>query len=220
MLAISKGGAIVFWLFLGSVIAISTRSSAFDKLPIGDGAYMRSTEYCQRFKAGELDMIEFSIETDGREFGFPEVGCYVATVQQLRPNRYAVEADCLELGNPPSQRTVVLDLVDPRTIQVNGRVYVLCDLGPTSLATISSEAAQPVKPSVGSPRELIEDWELANEDCRGGFGDDPATQKACNLRDVVAEQLEKAGWCFGKKIQSHSAYRWHKCMKDSIHLSQ
>lgn len=190
---------------------------------------MRSVEYCDRFKAGELDMIEFSIETDGREFGFPEVGCYVATVQQLRPNRYVVEADCLEIDNPPSQRTIVLDLVDARTIRVNGREYVQCDLHakvmePQREVVVPSSPTRDVPLPAVAPRrsseQLIEEWDMADEDCRGGSGDDPATQEACEQRTALSEQLEKAGWCFGKKSQARSAYRWHKCGKGSIHFSQ
>lgn len=177
------------WLLVtvvSTVVSLALPSHAFDKLPISEGTFMRSADYCDRFKAGELDMIEFSIETDGREFGFPEVGCYVATVQQLRPNRYVVEADCLEFGNPPSQLTIVLDLVDVRTIRVNGGEFVPCDIRVKEMEPEKEIVVPPSPEKKGAvpkltrminSEELFEGWDIADEDCRGGSGDDPATQE-------------------------------------------
>lgn len=220
------------WLLVtvvSTVVSLVPPSHAFDQLPIREGTYMRSADHCEKFKSGELDMIDFQIETEGREFGYPEVGCYVATVQQLRPNRYVVEADCLEFGNPPSQRTIVLDLIGARTIRVDGREFVQCDLhakemDPENVVMLpplpEKKGAVPKLTRLISSEELIEEWDIADEDCRGGSGDDPATQEACELRTALSERLEKAGWCFGKKNQAHSAYRWHKCGKGSIHFSR
>jgi hypothetical protein len=48
-----------------------------------------------------------------------------------------------------------------------------------------------------TPKQLIQDWLEANEDCRGGFGNDPATWKACDRRADVRDKLLAIGYCEG-----------------------
>jgi hypothetical protein len=42
-------------------------------------------------------------------------------------------------------------------------------------------------------RALVTAWQALNEDCRGGHGDDPATDKACDRRTVISTQLGAQG---------------------------
>ena len=63
----------------------------------------------------------------------------------------------------------------------------------------------------------IDQWKALNSQCRGGSGDDPATQQACDQRDALTRQLAKAGWCFGRKDDPDAAsYQWHRCTAKSL----
>jgi len=56
---------------------------------------------------------------------------------------------------------------------------------------------------------LIEKWEGLNENCRGGFGDDPNTMKACDQRTGVDKRLEALGYCYDGETTATS--EWKKC---------
>lgn len=63
----------------------------------------------------------------------------------------------------------------------------------------------------------IERWKALNSQCRGGSGDDPATQRACDQRDALTRKLGEAGWCFGRKDDPDAAaYQWHRCTPSSL----
>lgn len=66
-------------------------------------------------------------------------------------------------------------------------------------------------------QKLIEQVETLNDKCRGGSGDDPATIKACDTRDQLAEKVEKKGYCYGalNKDASANQYRWLPCKLDA-----
>lgn len=67
-------------------------------------------------------------------------------------------------------------------------------------AANSQEAAPPAPLPSASPQrpnDLISAEERENEACRGGSGDDPATMRACNRRQVLLKELQDAGWCWG-----------------------
>ncbi|MGX9117877.1 hypothetical protein ACWTU6_14515 [Mesorhizobium sp. BHbsci] len=214
-----------------SLIAGAPVANATDALPIAEGAYMRSAKYCEQFRNGELDSIEFSVSTGGHAYEVPEVGCVVASVRKLRTNRYAIEADCLETGNP-FQHSFILDVENPRTVRMDGFQLTLCDVkvppdkpdqGKDHLAGISivppTEQHSPKVEATKAipPTKLIRQWEAANEYCRGGSGDDPQTAMACKARDALSRQLESAKWCYGKNGQSSYQYKWHRCQRGSIH---
>ncbi|MBZ9940140.1 hypothetical protein LB533_03375 [Mesorhizobium sp. BR1-1-13] len=217
-------------LVLQSLVFSASVANAMDALPIADGAYMRSASYCEQFRKGELDSIEFSVLKGGHAYEVPEVGCVIASVHKLRTNRYAVEADCLETGNP-FQRSFILDVEGEQTIRIDGEQLTACEhwavVGKPSQGTdlpgIPIVPANKKNETKGetttatSPARLIRQWQAANENCRGGSGDDPQTVKACGARDVLADQLEAAKWCYGKNGQSGYQYKWHRCQKGSIH---
>lgn len=84
-------------------------------------------------------------------------------------------------------------------------------------------AQKPDIAPVGSPKtnsvgikKLIKQWEIEENNCRGDYGDDPETLKACGRRSDVIQALEKAGWCLGKDDESRADMRWHVCQKNSI----
>ncbi|MDX8521122.1 hypothetical protein [Mesorhizobium dulcispinae] len=233
-----------------SLVVGASNANATDALPIADGAYMRSVDYCEQFRQGKLDSIEFSVSKGGHYYEFPESGCVVATVKPLRPNRYAVDADCMEAGQPPSQRSFILDVESPRALRIDGMQLISCEPDASTdkpakgvslpsvtpsqedsaktapreipLPSFSARPSQEQSPTNEAkkafpPTKLIRQWQVANENCRGGSGDDPQTEKACATRDALGRQLEAAKWCYGKNGQSGYQYKWHRCGKGSIH---
>lgn len=214
----------------GTAVLPIRLAHAFDSLPLSDGSYAQSSEDCDALKKGELDFIDFVVAKNGRAYDMPEVGCLVATVKQLRPNRFLVESDCVEAGEA-YQQTVVIDQLESGRIRIDGEELMLCEekgsrvLLQTPEEIIASLPARriplpeiaPVPDVVsGRPDDLIEQWLDAEEGCRGGFGNDPATWKACDVRTGIIAQLHKVGWCFGVEGQSRSEYDWHPCGPDSI----
>ncbi len=52
---------------------------------------------------------------------------------------------------------------------------------------------------------------VANEACRGGSGDNPATQVACGKRDRLDTKLQARGWCYGENATSGADSVWAPC---------
>jgi hypothetical protein len=85
-------------------------------------------------------------------------------------------------------------------------------LAQTAGATVASAASPP--PNV---RALLKTEHRLDDKCRGGSGDSPATQKACEQRDAIVVKLQKLGWCFGNgdPNQIEADKFWQKCRKGS-----
>ncbi|MCE4226112.1 hypothetical protein HCU64_20380 [Methylobacterium sp. C25] len=73
-------------------------------------------------------------------------------------------------------------------------------------ASLSSASAQPAEPTA-----LLRDWATANSACRGGHGDDPATQDACARRETIDARLKGAGWCYGRPGDPGYRRTWQRC---------
>lgn len=71
-------------------------------------------------------------------------------------------------------------------------------------------------PSRPDPAALRRKWDRENERCRGGSGDDDATQAACDAREGLTEQLAAAGWCYGKRGEAGHQMQWHRCGRNSL----
>jgi hypothetical protein len=62
-----------------------------------------------------------------------------------------------------------------------------------------------------------------DEMCRGGAGDDSATNEACKVRLKVEKLLGKLGYCYGTKSDfgpngnGRAGAVWHKCTAQSIY---
>ncbi len=52
---------------------------------------------------------------------------------------------------------------------------------------------------------LLQSWGLLNTECRGGPGDDPKTQQACDKREKASAALKRRGCVF------HEDGDWWKC---------
>ncbi len=82
------------------------------------------------------------------------------------------------------------------------------------MATHAGMAAGKPKPTA-----LISKWTDLNSQCRGGSGDDPKTQRACDRREEVGKQIDQAGWCYGREGQMGYQMQWHACGRGSSHPS-
>lgn len=81
------------------------------------------------------------------------------------------------------------------------RVGALCAL---MIAAPTATRAEPVA-------ALLRDWTTANGLCRGGSGDDPRTQAACERRDGLDRRLAAAGWCYGRPADTGAQRAWQPC---------
>lgn len=61
-------------------------------------------------------------------------------------------------------------------------VVLLALIGCGSFTALASEKS-----------DLLENWYLENQRCRGGHGNDPATDKACERRTVISGSLRNQG---------------------------
>lgn len=222
-------------LILGVLLSLMFATPvAAQSLPLEDGAYLRHPKWCPLYLQNELDFIDFKVGDDGRTFEFIEVGCLTYSVKKIRKSRYVVEADCTETGTGAYQRKMFLDVSsDSNSIRIDGgELHHFCKQAdypnkPLTKKEIDALRAKMygIKPvtekSVGTiaslkPIGMIGIWHEHNEDCRGGSGDDPNTEKSCNKRYDLGQKLNKLGWCFGKENQSGFEYKWHYCMTNSI----
>lgn len=64
---------------------------------------------------------------------------------------------------------------------------------------------------------IIHQWAEYDENCRGGSGDDPATQRACDAREAIGPQVNAAGYCLGTQDDpSEADMYWHRCNDRSL----
>jgi hypothetical protein len=66
-------------------------------------------------------------------------------------------------------------------------------------------------------QKIIERYEVLNDKCRDGSGDDPHTIAACEKRDVLYQQIKiKHKWCWGSYNQDAYGYQkeWLQCKYD------
>jgi hypothetical protein len=82
-----------------------------------------------------------------------------------------------------------------------------------------AESISPLTGKAADVRSLIARSEAANDKCRGGSGDEPATFIACGERNEMLRRIEALGWCKGKTTDETAAdYRWHRCGGDSLRM--
>ncbi|NSZ00935.1 hypothetical protein G6M70_12800 [Agrobacterium tumefaciens] len=64
---------------------------------------------------------------------------------------------------------------------------------------------------VSQPVRLISQWAEQNSACRGGSGDLPETNVACERREAISDKLQTVGWCYGREGEYGYQMRWHVC---------
>lgn len=84
---------------------------------------------------------------------------------------------------------------------------------PTSSTWRQLRSASGSAPKPVSVHDLLAAEEKANETCRGGSGDSPATQRACAERDSYVEKLRSRGWCYGTEEQTEADKTWQLCRR-------
>lgn len=85
-------------------------------------------------------------------------------------------------------------------------IAVLSTITLTQVMAVSNAQATDVK-------SLMRKWDRENERCRGGRGDDPKTDAACERREKLYATIEKLGWCYGEDDQATASWQWHRCRK-------
>lgn len=76
---------------------------------------------------------------------------------------------------------------------------------------LSCAHAQTRTPAEVANDALLRSWGSENEACRGGPGDDPATDRACERRERISAQLRSRGLCYGRERESGFRSTWHRC---------
>lgn len=78
---------------------------------------------------------------------------------------------------------------------------------------------QPARPTAAAapaqvaarPDALLARWDAENSACRGGSGDDPATDAACEARSRTDAELARVGWCYGENAAYGYQSEWRPC---------
>ena len=190
--------------------AISTPASSADNIPIPDGVYMQSTALCDVFLRGEADLIDLSVENEGRTILFAESSCVVRQVEPITPTRSNVLLDCRQIDTV-YQDHFFLDQISPSQIALEGQIHHMCE-GPGSVGL--PMVPNPTVPhrSTSNVDVLIDRWFAAEEECRGSS----TPGNACEEREMFRSQLNARGLCYGKENQSRSAFDWHPYTASSI----
>ncbi|CAH1664154.1 hypothetical protein [Chelatococcus sp. HY11] len=176
---------IVFTVFVHPVIAD-------DRVPLRDGVYTETPQRCAEFRRGELDFAPYEVDKGGKQFQGPETACVVAMIKMVRPpHRYHVETTCREFGETFTQ-SFILDVPTRERFSLEGEDYQWCI--PLASTMQKAPAAPPLRGMAS--KALIDYWADQNDACRGGSGDDPATDKACSRRANAADELKKRGLCY------------------------
>lgn len=71
--------------------------------------------------------------------------------------------------------------------------------------------SRPVVAPWPTVRPLIEHHDVLNDQCRGGRGGLPETDKTCAERDALGAQIRAAGWCWGHAADAGYQRRWVEC---------
>lgn len=58
---------------------------------------------------------------------------------------------------------------------------------------------------------LVSLHESMNDQCRGGSGDNPDTQRYCDRRDAIYKEIERRGWCWGPDSAVGADKSWVEC---------
>lgn len=191
----------VFSVLMGVALPVM----ANDRVPLRDGFYADTAEKCVEFRKGELDLPPYQVDKGGRLFQGPESACVVASITMIRPpNRYHVKTNCREYEETFDQ-SFILDTPTREKFSLEGDDYMWC--GETH-GTLKQAAPEPKTTSKRSDQALIDLWADANDDCRGGSGDDPATKKACDRRSKAVSDLQKRGLCY-KSVKG--GQDWVRC---------
>lgn len=61
-------------------------------------------------------------------------------------------------------------------------------------------------------RSMILAYGVADQECRGR----PDADAACYRRTDIGQDLNKAGWCYGKRGQGRANFEWHRCTAQSL----
>ncbi|MGE8129005.1 hypothetical protein ACQKQD_18690 [Methylobacterium sp. NPDC080182] len=82
-------------------------------------------------------------------------------------------------------------------------------LAAVALCALASSASSQISPDVKS---MISAYDVADQECRGS----PDADAACYRRTDIGQDLNKIGWCYGKRGQGRADFEWHRCTTRSL----
>ena len=190
-----------------SVLTIAHPVIASDRVPLRDGVYAENPEKCAEFRKGELDLPPWEVAKGGRLFQGPETACVVASVKTvLPPHRHHVQLNCREVDETFNQ-SFLLDTPTREKFSLEGEDYIWCG---TTHGQPKASRPTPANNRKLPDRTLIERWQKQNAGCRGGFGNDPETERACSRRSDTSTELKKRGFCYNNE---NSEETWTRCRR-------
>ncbi|MBL8772213.1 MAG: DUF2939 domain-containing protein [Phenylobacterium sp.] len=81
----------------------------------------------------------------------------------------------------------------------------------TAPSAAASDAGLAAPQPAPRPDALLARWGQENESCRGGAGDEAATEAACQARNRTDAELARAGWCYGENAAYGYQSEWRPC---------
>jgi len=186
-------------LGVATLFAAVAPAMADARIPLKDGAYSQSASQCAAMRRGDSDGAPYSVEKGGRMISGPEQACVVATVRRVRPNRYHVQTDCREFDEV-YHLSFFLDALSPQRFRRDGEEFRWClELDADGVMILEQEeTSSPSRTSVEKPSDkaLIDYWAEQNEACRGGPGNVPETDRACERRQAASDELARRQLCY------------------------
>lgn len=83
---------------------------------------------------------------------------------------------------------------------------VFASVSISAYAVPASELRMP-----SNARTLAARIDKLDDQCRGGSGDVPSTQRACDQREKLLPKLTKLGWCWGHANDIDADRDWVRC---------
>ena len=88
-------------------------------------------------------------------------------------------------------------------------------LAGASIAMMAMSGGTAVAQTAVDAAGLLQLVEMANGLCRGGSGDRPETEIACQVRDDLVRRLREVGWCYGEAGPAGHQMLRHRCNRRS-----
>lgn len=103
-------------------------------------------------------------------------------------------------GHAPTARTQTIAAPSTAGLMAFGFVLKEDIMSTRTIIFAAATAVLFAGPALGGSAkkasDLIAVYNSLNEGCRGGHGDDPSTDRACDARNIISRSLTKAGYCY------------------------
>ena len=97
--------------------------------------------------------------------------------------------------------------IGSHSVRAARRVLPLPNIGAIALSAVATTTALGANYRAWTASELLQRWTALNGDCRGGAGDEQATTRTCEERNLVDAALFAHGYCY---VGMGATSRWEK----------